>query len=83
MAGAISEKEYVAGLAAAGLCNIEVRERLVFEPVQIRAAFDDEGTGLPQLFHELPESERQEAVNRLISQASGKVWSVKFTAQKP
>jgi len=83
VAGAISEEEYMAGLAAAGLYNIQIQERLVFEPVQIKAAFDDEGTGLSQFFHELPESERQKAVDRLISQAAGKVWSAKFTAQKP
>jgi hypothetical protein len=51
--------------------------------VQIKAAFDDEETGLSQFFHELPESERQRAVDRLISQAAGKVWSAKFIAQKP
>jgi SAM-dependent methyltransferase len=83
VAGAISEEEYMAGLAAAGLYNIQIQERLVFEPVQIKAAFDDAGTGLSQFFHELPESERQKAVDRLISQAAGKVWSAKFTAQKP
>ena len=83
VSGAISEKEYMAGLAAAGLHNIKVQERLVFEPLQIKAAFDDEETGLSQFFHELPESERQKAVDRLISQAAGKVWSAKFTAQKP
>ena len=83
VAGAISEKEYMAGLAEAGLINIEVQERLVFEPVQIKAAFDDEETGLSQFFHELPESERQKAFDRLISQAAGKVWSAKFIAQKP
>jgi SAM-dependent methyltransferase len=83
VAGAISEKEYMAGLAEAGLINIAVQERLVFEPVQIKAAFDDEETGLSQFFHELPESERQKAFDRLISQAAGKVWSAKFIAQKP
>jgi SAM-dependent methyltransferase len=83
VAGAISEEEYIAGLAEAGLSDIQVQERFVFEAAQIKAAFDDEETGLSQLFHELPGSERQEAVNRLISQAAGKVWSAKFTAQKP
>jgi SAM-dependent methyltransferase len=83
VAGAISEEEYLAGLAEAGLCNIQVQERLIFEAAQIKAAFDDEETGLSQLFHELPEPERQEAVARLIAQAAGKVWSAKFTAQKP
>jgi ubiquinone/menaquinone biosynthesis C-methylase UbiE len=83
VAGAISEEEYMAGLAAAGLYNIQVQERFIFDAAQIKAAFDDEKTGLSQLFHELPEPERQKAVDRLISQAAGKVWSAKFTARKP
>ena len=82
VAGAISEEKYMAGLAEAGLHNIKVQERLVFEPVQIKAAFDDKETGLSQFFHELSEPERQEAIDRLISQAAGKVWSAKFTAEK-
>ena len=82
VAGAISEEKYMAGLAEAGLHNIEVQERLIFEPVQIKAAFDDKETGLSQFFHELPKAERQVAIDRLISQAAGKVWSAKITAQK-
>ena len=83
IAGAISEKDYLAGLTEAGLVDVEVTERLFFETAQIKAAFDDKDSGLVQLFHGLPESERQKAIDRLISQASGKVWSAKFTARKP
>ncbi len=83
VAGAISEEEYLAGLVEAGLYDIQVQERLFFEASQIKAAFDDKETGLDQFFHELTEPERQEAIERLISQAAGKVWSAKFTAQKP
>jgi ubiquinone/menaquinone biosynthesis C-methylase UbiE len=83
VAGAISEEDYLAGLAEAGLYDIQVQERLFFEAAQIKAAFDDKETGLAQFFHELSEPERQEAIDRLISQAAGKVWSAKFTAQKP
>ena len=82
IAGAISEEEYLAGLAEAGLSEIQVQERLFFEASQIKAAFDDKETGLSQFFHGLTEAERQEAIDRLISQAAGKVWSAKFTAQK-
>jgi len=83
IAGAISEKDYLAGLAEAGLRDIQVTERLFFETTQIKAAFDDKDSGLAQLFHELPEPERKETIDRLISQAAGKVWSAKFTAKKP
>ena len=82
VSGAISEEEYIAGLTEAGLSNIEVQERFVFDTALIKAAFDDEGTGLSQLFQGLSEAERQGAIERLISQAAGKVWSAKFTAKK-
>jgi ubiquinone/menaquinone biosynthesis C-methylase UbiE len=83
IAGAISEEDYLAGLAEAGLSDIQVQERLFFEAAQIKAAFDDKETGLAQFFHGLTESERLEAIDRLIFQAAGKVWSAKFTARKP
>ena len=38
IAGAISEEDYLAGLRAAGLADVEVRERLVYEAVQIGRA---------------------------------------------
>jgi len=82
IAGAISEEEYLAGLAEAGLSEIQVQERLFFEASQIKAAFDEKETGLAQFFHGLAEPERQEAIDRLISKTAGKVWSAKFTAQK-
>lgn len=83
IAGAISEEDYLAGLAEAGLSDIQVQERLFFETAQIKAAFDDKETGLDRFFHSLTEPERQKAIDRLISQAAGKVWSAKFTARKP
>ena len=83
IAGAISEEDYLAGLAEAGLSDIQVQERLFFQTAQIKAAFDDKETGLAQFFHGLTEPERQKAIDRLISQAAGKVWSAKFTARKP
>ena len=83
IAGAVSEEDYLAGLAEAGLSDIQVQERLFFETVQIKAVFDDKETGLAQFFHGLTEPERQKAIDRLISQAAGKVWSAKFTARKP
>lgn len=82
ISGAISEDDYIAGLAEADLNNIQVQERFLFDTAMIKAAFDDEETGLSQLFNDLSESERQEAIDRLVNQAAEKVWSVKFTAQK-
>jgi arsenite methyltransferase len=68
VAGAISEREYLAGLKAAGLADVEVRERLVYEASQLYAmAF----------------SELDEAGAALARGLAGKVWSALFFARKP
>ena len=40
--GAISEEDYLAGLREAGLINVEVRNRFVYEASQIKAFFETE-----------------------------------------
>ena len=77
ISGAISEEEYVAGLRAAGLVDVEVRERLVYDADQLEgiAASDLEsvcccGGGKAELT----------AVARTLA---GKVWSAKVYAKKP
>jgi SAM-dependent methyltransferase len=81
--GAVSEEEYLAGLAAAGLTEIKVEERFVYDAAQIKAIFADQQAGLIDLFDDLPEQERQETIARLITAAAGKVWSAKISAKKP
>jgi ubiquinone/menaquinone biosynthesis C-methylase UbiE len=83
VAGAISEENFIEGLTEAGRSDIHVQERSVFEAVQIKAAFEDEGTGLSKLFNGLTGTKRQDAIDKLVSHAAGKVWSAKFTARKP
>ena len=82
IAGAVSEEEYLAGLAEAGLTEIKVEERLVYDAEQIKAIFGDEQAGLIDLFDDLPEKERTETIDRLISEAAGNVWSAKISARK-
>ena len=82
VAGAVSEEEYLAGLGEAGLTEIKVEERLVYDAAQIKAIFADQQAGLIDLFDDLPEKERTATIERLIKEAAGKVWSAKITARK-
>lgn len=42
VAGAISEEDYIQGLRDAGLIDVEVRERIVYDESQLRAFIEDE-----------------------------------------
>ena len=77
ISGAISEEEYLAGLRDAGLVEVEVRERLVYDADQLEglAASDFESGcgcagGKAQLLS-------------LARTLAGKVWSAKVYARKP
>ena len=71
--GAISESEYEAGLKSAGLAEVEVAERYVYEASQLRemvgAASRDTGSDAIDLVNDI------EAI-------TGKVWSAKFRGRK-
>lgn len=70
IAGAISEEEYIAGLKNAGLVDVAVRDRQVYEAPQIEALVGSE-LGLN------PETAR------LAHTTVGNVWSAIFYAKKP
>jgi arsenite methyltransferase len=77
ISGAISEDEYLAGLGDAGLVDVEVRDRLVYDAEQLEglAASDFESLcgcagGKAQLLS-------------LARTLAGKVWSAKVSARKP
>lgn len=74
VAGAISEEEYLGGLVAAGLEDVTVTERLVYEAAQIRAMIDGElsSFGIDPAIVEMG-----------LSQIEGKVWSAKVVGRKP
>ena len=72
IAGSIDESSYLDGLAAAGLTDVEVTDRLVYERDQIALLL---GT-------ELPESLRGFA-DSIADRVAGKVWSAKIKAVKP
>ncbi len=74
VAGAISEADYVAGLEAVGLVDVEVTERLVYTAEQIRGlvSSDLESFGIdPGL------------LDAYLDQLEGKVRSAKFTGRRP
>ncbi|MCA8979641.1 MAG: arsenite methyltransferase [Planctomycetes bacterium] len=75
--GAISEAEYVAGLEAAGLDEVVVTERLVYERDQLLgvSSLDDS----PDAGSAASSEELRDAV----LSCAGKIWSAKFSARMP
>lgn len=71
--GAISEDAYRSGLEQAGLTEVEVGERVVYDAAQLRdiVASDLEALGAST-----------EILDAGIEQAAGKVWSAKFTGRR-
>jgi SAM-dependent methyltransferase len=72
IAGSIDEPSYLEGLRAAGLTDVEVTDRLVYERDQIARL----------LGSELPEPLRDFA-DAIADRVAGKVWSARFKAVKP
>ena len=68
---------FVAGLGAAGLETVEVRDRLVYDCCQIEALYRDElaDAGAAAL--------SDETLRRAVREVDGKVWSAMFYARKP
>lgn len=69
IAGAISEEDYVAGLERAGLVDVEVVERVVYEAGHLRAFRDRD--------------RHPEITDEMIAEVDGKAWSGLFVARKP
>ncbi len=79
VAGAVSEEEYLAGLRAAGLVDVEVKDRLVYDAAQLAAIADDQGEGACGCSSE----EGRRALGALAERLEGKVWSAKVYARRP
>jgi arsenite methyltransferase len=83
--GAISEADYCAGLRAAGLVDVEVPERLVYEASQLEDMVGDVGEGQPAATGcgcgcGAPDDA---TAKRLAGAVAGKIWSAQFRARKP
>ena len=83
VAGAISESQYVAGLRAAGLEDVTVKQRVLYDSKQIESAIDDE---LDAAAKESdcccgPKAcvESHDVAESLV----GGIWSCQFYAHKP
>ena len=72
VAGAIAEQAYLDGLQDAGLEELQVTERLVYEASQLVALIGDELPGLDL---------SPELVASIAPTIAGKVWSAKFTGR--
>jgi arsenite methyltransferase len=79
VAGAISEEEYLNGLRAAGLTDVEVKNRLVYNAAQIRAVVASEIPGDSCCGGTVDAAVIEKAVTSLAD----KVWSAKIHARKP
>ncbi len=72
LAGAISEAEYVRGLEAAGLREVRVTSRLVYDAAQLAGLFSSSACGLGT----------GGDAGALAGAATGKVWSARIEAVK-
>ncbi len=70
VAGAISEEAYIAGLQAAGLTDVSVSERVVYDASQLEALAASEFGASAE-------------AKQLAETAAGKVWSAIILARKP
>ena len=75
LAGAISEEAYVKGLEAAGLRNVHVTARTVYDANQLKGLFASSCCGVG-------EAAGGDAA-ALAEAAAGKIWSARFEGVKP
>ena len=74
VAGAIAEEAYVAGLRDAGLEDVDVTQRLVYESSQLVSLISCELPGLDLSL---------EFIDEIVPIVAGKVWSAKFVGRMP
>lgn len=71
--GAISEMRYLAGLSDAGLGNVRVTDRVVYDAMQLHGIV---GTDLDNV------GISREGLEEMAEAAAGRVWSARFTGTK-
>jgi arsenite methyltransferase len=77
IAGAVDEDSYLAGLRAVGLANVEVRERMVYDVLQLSGLITSE------ISAQTPGDIAPGLVTEAAEQLQGKIWSARVYAQKP
>ena len=83
IAGAISEESYVEGLRNAGLEEVEVRERLIYDANQLQAFINSEEDRTETSSDCREGDPGGKAMNEITTEMVGNVWSVKVGATKP
>jgi ubiquinone/menaquinone biosynthesis C-methylase UbiE len=83
IAGAISEAEYVGELRRAGLEDVEVRERLIYEALQIQELIQSDLADADRTLAQAVESLSDLDILQIAESVKGKVWSANFYARKP
>jgi arsenite methyltransferase len=76
ISGAISEEKYIKGLEIAGLEEVKVTERLVYDVSQLKEFLRSEES--PSVGKNLTDDE----LAQMAKDLKGKIWSAKFTAVK-
>lgn len=83
VAGAISENEYIEGLRQAGLVDVEIRDRLVYDASMPKGLVESELAEADSSIAELMASIGPEKPAELIQQVEGKIASINIYARKP
>lgn len=78
IAGAISEEEYLAGLQEAGMVEVKVLDRLVYDAGQIEGYA---GEAFGDVFENTPEI--SSCIGSYAHELAGKIWSAKVYGKKP
>ena len=82
ISGAISEADYLAGLRAAGLEEVEVRDRLVYDAAQLASFAASTTEGVCSCGSQLPDH-LVAIVEEYARKLEGQIWSAKVYARKP
>jgi arsenite methyltransferase len=82
IAGAISEADYLAGLRAAGLTDVDVRDRLTYDAGQLESFATSATEGVCSCGTQLSD-QWVEVVRHYARALEGQVWSAKVYGRKP
>lgn len=83
VAGAISESQYLAGLKKAGLEDVTVKQRVLYDSQQIESAIEDELDAVQRESDQCCGPKGCVESHDVAESLVGGVWSCQFYAQKP
>ncbi len=81
VAGALSEAEYIDGLRCAGLEEVEVRERIVYDVEQLKALLQSDLADADPGVEDWVASLDGETLGGMIESIAGKIWSAMVYAR--